>query len=144
MTPPNLSEQTTRRSLRDGGATQHRLWWKPGTHGKGILFDSGVVHTWPEGEGDHQHCADRHWHRTGVRATLFFRVHPTGEVRIPVQHAGNVDRATAALRDADSRLRPFVTHTGSADPARERLARVPAPDRQRWLMLQRRGRSLAI
>jgi hypothetical protein len=88
----------------------HRLWWRPGDgHGRGILFRSGHVHTWPEAEGEHRHMAGL---RPGEQPAMFFLIRPDGGVRIPRRHAELAAELTEALRDADGRLRPFTPHVG--------------------------------
>jgi hypothetical protein len=88
----------------------HRLWWRPGDgHGRGILFRSGHVHTWPEAEGEHRHMAGL---RPGEQPAMFFLIRPDGGVRIPRRHAELAAELTEALRDADGRLRPFNPHVG--------------------------------
>jgi hypothetical protein len=85
----------------------HRLWWRPGDgHGRGILFDSGHVHTWPEAEGEHRHMA----RLRDDRVRMFFLIRPDGCVRIPLRHAGSAGELTTALRSADRRLDPFDPH----------------------------------
>jgi hypothetical protein len=92
-------------------AQPHRLWWRPGDgHGRGILFDSGHVHTWPEAEGEHRHMADLR----PERPVMFFLIRPDGRVRIPRRHADRAAEHTEALRAADGRLRPFDPHADSA------------------------------
>jgi hypothetical protein len=89
----------------------HRLWWRPGDgHGRGILFDSGHVHTWPEGEGEHRHMADLR----PERPRMFFLIRPDGRVRIPRRHAGTAPDVADALRAADRRLEPFDPHAADA------------------------------
>jgi hypothetical protein len=89
----------------------HRLWWRPGDgHGRGILFDSGHVHTWPEGEGEHRHMARL---RTD-RPVMFFLIRPDGRVRIPRRHAAAAAELSSALRSADRRLQPFDPHAADA------------------------------
>jgi hypothetical protein len=89
----------------------HRLWWRPGDgHGRGILFDSGHVHTWPEAEGEHRHMA-------GLRSeppVMFFLIRPDGRVRIPRRHAAAAEDLASALRSADGRLQPFDPHVAAA------------------------------
>jgi hypothetical protein len=92
-------------------AEPHRLWWRPGDgHGRGILFDSGHVHTWPEAEGEHRHMADLR----AERPVLFFFIRPDGSVRIPRRHAPAADQLASALRAADRRLRPFDPYAAAA------------------------------
>jgi hypothetical protein len=92
-------------------AEPHRLWWRPGDgHGRGILFASGHVHTWPEAEGEHRQMADLR----PERPVLFFLIRPDGRVRIPRRHAAAAEALIAALRAADRRLRPFDPHTQPA------------------------------
>jgi len=82
----------------------HRLWWRPGDgHGRGILFDSGHVHTWPEAEGEHRHMAELR----PERPRMFFLIRPDGRVRIPKRHADAAPEVAEALRSADERLEPF-------------------------------------
>jgi hypothetical protein len=89
----------------------HRLWWRPGDgHGRGILFDSGHVHTWPEAEGEHRHMAGLR----PERPLMFFLIRPDGSVRIPRRHADVAEELASALRSADRRLRPFDPHAAAA------------------------------
>jgi hypothetical protein len=82
----------------------HRLWWRPGDgHGRGILFASGHVHTWPEAEGAHRQMAGLR----PERPRMFFLIRPDGRVRIPSRHADAARELARALRAADRRLRPF-------------------------------------
>lgn len=101
-------EVVDRDGARDGRpAEPHRLWWRPGDgHGRGILFASGHVHTWPEGEGEHRHMADLR----PERPVMFFLIRPDGRVRIPRRHAASADALATALRAADGRLHPFSPH----------------------------------
>jgi hypothetical protein len=88
-------------------AEPHRLWWRPGDgHGRGILFDSGHVHTWPEAEGAHRQMAELR----PERPVVFFIIRPDGAVRIPKRHGDAADEVAEALRAADGRLRPFDPH----------------------------------
>jgi len=89
----------------------HRLWWRPGDgHGRGILFDSGHVHTWPEAEGEHRHMADLR----PERPRMFFLIRPDGRVRIPRRHAEAAHEVSEALRSADRRLEPFDPRVADA------------------------------
>jgi hypothetical protein len=93
-----------------GRREPHRLWWRPGDgHGRGILFDSGHVHTWPEGEGEHRQMAGLRLERP----RMFFQIRPDGRVRIPRRHAERADEVATALRSADARLRPLHPHTAA-------------------------------
>ena len=88
----------------------HRLWWRPGDgHGRGILFRSGHVHTWPEAEGQLLHMVEL---RPDEPPAMFFLIRPDGGVRIPRRHAELAAELTEALRAADGRLRPFNPHVG--------------------------------
>jgi hypothetical protein len=92
-------------------AEPHRLWWRPGDgHGRGILFHSGHVHTWPEAEGEHRHMAQLR----GERPVMFFLIRPDGRVRIPRRHAELAAELSRALRAADGRLQPFDPHAEAA------------------------------
>jgi hypothetical protein len=74
---------------------------------------------------------------------MIFHVRPNGEVRIPDDHLADAAEVSAALKAADSRIRPFVPRTqaaGACEP--ERHAGSSARDRQEWLLLQHRGGSL--
>jgi hypothetical protein len=113
-----MDPRSARRRERRSGASApasgrrepHRLWWRPGDgHGRGILFDSGHVHTWPEAEGEHRHMA----RLRSERPVMFFLIRPDGRVRIPRRHAGSATGLSAALRSADRRLQPFDPHGAS-------------------------------
>jgi hypothetical protein len=94
----------------DRSRESHRLWWRPGDgHGRGILFRSGHVHTWPEAEGEHRQMAGL---RPGEQPAMFFLIRPDRGVRIPRRHAELAAELTEALRSADGRLRPFNPHLG--------------------------------
>jgi hypothetical protein len=89
----------------------HRLWWRPGDgHGRGILFDSGHVHTWPEAEGEHRHMAGLR----PERPVMFFLIRPDGRVRIPRRHAWAAGDLATMLRAADERLEPFAPDAAAA------------------------------
>jgi hypothetical protein len=56
-------------------ATDHRLWWKPGQFGRGLISPEGIVHTWPEDEMTHaqrlmalgvNHADTRNWSRFSI------------------------------------------------------------------------------
>jgi hypothetical protein len=108
-----------------GATHEHRLWWKPGTRGRGVLFDSGVVCTWPEGDATHRQWADQ----VPSRAVMFFYIRADGRVRIPERHADHAAQLIAALTAADRRLAPFAPPSHSrppAPPAAEHPACPPA------------------
>ena len=86
----------------------HRLWWAPGEHGKAIVFDSGHVLTWPEGEGDHSQQAALRAEQTGERPVAFLHIRVDGTVRIPRRHAHRAEELAARLSGADRRLRPAI------------------------------------
>ncbi len=90
----------------------HRLWWTPGTPGRGVLFESGLVCTWPEGDATHRQYADQ----VASRPVMFFYIRSDGRVRIPERHAHRAPRLMAALSTADPRLVPFAPprHAGPA------------------------------
>ena len=44
----------------------HQLWWEAGSYGKGILYRSGRVHTWPEDEGSHLALSQHYTRRPGM------------------------------------------------------------------------------
>jgi hypothetical protein len=96
----------------DDVAPQHRLWWQPGTPGRGVLFESGLVCSWPEGDATHRQYADR----VPARPVMFFNIRRNGRVRIPERHAARAPRLIAALTAADPRLAPFAppSHSGPA------------------------------
>ncbi len=89
---------------------EHRLWWTPGTRGRGVLFESGLVCTWPEGDATHRQCADH----VPSRPVMFFYIRSDGRVRIPERHTHRAPRLMAALSTADRRLAPFAppSHSG--------------------------------
>jgi hypothetical protein len=112
VTPDQLiAAGRARRGETPAPPAPHRLWWRPGDgHGRGILFQSGHVHTWPEAEGDHRQMA-------GLRrepALMFFLIRPDGRVRIPQRHAHAAAELRTALRSADARLQPFDPHAAAA------------------------------
>ena len=94
---------------------QHRLWWQPGTPGRGVLFESGLVCTWPEDDATHRQYADQ----VPSRPVLFFNIRRDGRVRIPERHAHRAPRLMAALSAADGRLAPFAppSHSGPVPTA---------------------------
>lgn len=123
------------------GRRAHKLWWKPGAPGKGILYCSGTVHTWTEEEVHHHAMTDLHIERTGDQPRLLFLVRPDGKVNIFATDAAAADDLAAALRSADPRLALIA-----ADRSDGPLRTEQGPDdsrRAEWLMWQRRGAAFA-
>jgi hypothetical protein len=105
---------------------QHQLWWQPGVPGRGVLFESGLVCTWPEGDATHRQFADQ----VRSRPVLFFYIRRDGRVRIPERHAHRAPQLMAALSAADARLAPFAppSHAGPIPtPPSERPACASPP-----------------
>jgi hypothetical protein len=122
---------------------EHRLWWKPGARGKGILYRSGTVQTWPEEEVHHHAMSDLHIARTGDQVRLLFLVHPDGKVHLFAADATEADELAAALSSADRRLR-LVAAQSSPRPSRAGRPVGPGEGKlAEWLMWQRRGAALA-
>ena len=120
----------------------HRLWWAPGQHGKAIVFDSGHVLTWPEGEGDHSQHAQMRAQQTGERAVAFLHIRVDGTVRIPRRHAHRAGELAARLTAVDRRLRPAIP----AEPPARGDASRPLRDatraqRAEWARWQHAGRA---
>jgi hypothetical protein len=111
---PNYCVMRTPDSARPAD-DDHRLWWRPGTPGRGVLFESGLVCTWPEGDATHRQYADQ----VPSRPLMFFYIRADGRVRIPERHAHRAPRLIAALADADPRLAPFAppSHAGPTTTA---------------------------
>jgi hypothetical protein len=82
----------------------HALWRVPGEHAKGILYESGRVHTWPEDEASHGAIARDHVGRTGDHPIVCFLVRPDGSVTYGERYAHHAATLRAALRDADRSL----------------------------------------
>lgn len=99
--------------------TTHALWRVPGEHGKGILYESGRVHTWPEAEASHAAVARDHVRRTGDHPSVCFLIRPDGTVTYASRYAGHATTLRDALRDADPTL------TVAAPP---RPVRTPGPE----------------
>ena len=109
----------------DQANQEHRLWWEPGTRGRGVLFESGLVCTWHEDNATHRQWADQ----VPSRPVMFFYIRSDGRVRIPERHAHNATRLILALTAADRRLKPFTppSHSGpTAEPPSERQACRPS------------------
>ena len=124
-----------------GSCRAHRLWWAPGEHGKAIVFDSGHVLTWPEGEGDHSQHAALRAQQTGERPVAFLHIRADGTVRIPRRHAHRADELAARLTGADRRLRPAIPpdRTSCGDDRRPLRNATPA-QRAEWARWQHAGR----
>lgn len=97
----------------DETRSEHRLWWNPGTPGRGVLFDTGLLYTWPEDDGTHAQLAAQ----VDARPVMYFYIRPDGRVRIPERHAHRAVHLTAALTAADRRLAPFSPADHPARPA---------------------------
>jgi hypothetical protein len=113
-------------------------------HGKAIVFDSGHVLTWPEGEGDHsQHAALRE-QQTGERPLAFLHIRVDGTVRIPRRHAFRADELAARLTGADRRLRPAIPPAFEyCGEDRRPLRTATRAQRAEWARWQRSGRARA-
>ena len=119
----------------------HRLWWAPGRHGKAIVFDSGHVLTWPEGEGDHSQHAALRAQETGERPVAFLHIRVDGTVRIPRRHARRADDLAARLTGADRRLRPAIpTEPVACADDRRPLRNATYAQRAEWARWQHAGR----
>ncbi len=130
-------------STRDEEACRaDRLWWAPGKHGKAIVFDSGHVLTWPEGEGDHSQHAALRAQQTGERPLAFLHIRTDGTVRIPRRHAHRADELAARLAGADRRLRPAIP-SGPAPRTEDRrpLREATRAQHAEWARWQRTGRA---
>ena len=93
----------------------HALWRVSGEHAKGILYESGRVHTWPEAEASHGAIARDHVARTGDRRYA--------------QHAATL---VAALREADPGL-TVVAPAGSAGCREAGAEKAAVAALCRWL-----------
>jgi len=125
---------------------RHRLWWNPGASGKGILYHSGMVCTWPEDEAHHQVMSELHLELEGERARLFFLLSPDGKVHLFARDGAEAAELAALLERADSRLRlisPELADRPSAPQARAAVQPASEQRRAEWLMWQRRGAALA-
>jgi hypothetical protein len=92
----------------------HALWRVPGEHAKGILYESGRVHTWPEDEASHGAIARDHVGRTGDHPIVCFLIRPDGSVTCGDRYARHAATLRAGLRDAD----PALTVVASRAPLR--------------------------
>ena len=108
---------------------EHALWRVPGEHAKGILYESGRVHTWPEAEASHGAVARDHVRETGDHPIVCFLIRPDGTVT----YASRYTRHTATLRTALSNADPTLTIVAprpARTPAREDAAMAAVC---RWL-----------
>ena len=126
-----------------GACRSHRLWWAPGEHGKAIIFDSGRVLTWPEGEGDHSQHAALRAEQTGERAVAFLHIRVDGTVRIPRRHAQRAHELAARLSGADRRLRPRIPAEPApcGDEDARPLRNATAAQRAEWARWQHAARA---
>ena len=108
---------------------KHALWRVPGEHAKGILYESGRVHTWPEAEASHGAVARDHVRETGDHPIVCFLIRPDGVVRYASRYAGHSATLRAALRDADPSL-TVVAAPPAAAPSPEDAAMAEVC---RWL-----------
>jgi hypothetical protein len=98
---------------------RHASWRVPGEHAKGILYESGRVHTWPEAEASHGAVARDHVRQTGDHPIVCFLIRPDGSVTYADRFAQHTATLHVALRNADPAL--------TVDPPRRR-AGAPAPE----------------
>jgi hypothetical protein len=127
-------------------APHHRLWWAPGVCGKGILYHSGMVCTWPEEEAHHRVMSELHLERAGERARLFFLVDPDGRVHLYIRDGAEAAELAALLRSADGRLELITPEPAGRAAVPVPSAATPRASEQRraeWLMWQRRGAAIA-
>jgi hypothetical protein len=107
----------------------HALWRVAGEHAKGILYESGRVHTWPEAEASHGAVARDHVRQTGDHPIVCFLIRPDGTVTYAGRYARQTATLRAALRDADPTLTVAAPDpAGAAGPADAAMAAVC-----RWL-----------
>jgi hypothetical protein len=93
---------------------KHALWRVPGEHAKGILYESGRVHTWPEAEASHGAVARDHVGQTGDHPIVCFLIRPDGTVTYASRYARHTATLRAAVRNAD----PTLTVVAPREPAR--------------------------
>jgi hypothetical protein len=92
---------------------RHALWRVTGEHAKGILYESGRVHTWPEAETSHGAVGRDHVRQTGDHPIVCFLIRPDGTVTYAPRYARHDATLHAALRDAD----PMLTVLAPPRPA---------------------------
>ena len=101
---------------------EHALWRVGGEHAKGILYESGRVHTWPEAEGSHGAVAREHVRQTGDHPIVCFLIRPDGTVTYARRYAGHAATLHAALRDADPSLTVVAPARSAGAPGRDETA----------------------
>ncbi|HUR86764.1 MAG TPA: hypothetical protein VMY78_15620 [Solirubrobacteraceae bacterium] len=101
---------------------KHALWRVPGEHAKGILYESGRVHTWPEAEASHGAVAREHVRQTGDHPIVCFLIRPDGTVTYGSRYAGHAATLHAALRSADPTLTVVAPPHRAPAPGREDVA----------------------
>lgn len=107
---------------------RHALWRIPGEHAKGILYESGRVHTWPEAEASHGAVARDHVRRTGDHPIVCFVIRPDGTVTYAGRYAYHAATLRAVLRGADPTLTVVAPPRPDAAPADAAVAALC-----RWL-----------
>jgi hypothetical protein len=93
---------------------KHALWRVPGEHAKGILYESGRVHTWPEAEASHGAVARDHVRQTGDHPIVCFLIRPDGVVTYANRYAPHTATLNTALRNADPTLTVVPPQPGRA------------------------------
>src|SRR5438105_15006274 len=109
---------------------QHALWRVAGEHAKGILYESGRVHTWPEAEASHGAIARDHVRQTGDHPIVCFLIRPDGAVTYAGRYAGHAATLRAALRDADPTLTVVAAPSAAGAPGPSEAAMAAVC---RWL-----------
>jgi hypothetical protein len=108
---------------------KHALWRIAGEHAKGILYESGRVHTWPEDEASHGAIARDHVGRTGDHPIVCFLIRPDGSVTCGDRYAHHAATLRTALRDAD----PALTVAAPRKPVRAAADDAAMTALCRWL-----------
>jgi|GEM_PF-3733540 len=98
------------------------LWRVPGEHAKGILYESGRVHTWPEAEGSHGAVARDHVRQTGDHPIVCFLIRPDGTVTCAGRYARYAAKLHGALRDTDPTLTVLAPPLPAGAPGPEDAA----------------------
>ena len=97
---------------------EHALWRIPGEHAKGILYESGRVHTWPEAEASHGAVARDHVRQTGDHPIVCFLIRPDGTVTYANRYAGHAATLDVALCNADPALTVVAPPDRAGAPGR--------------------------